>query len=241
MQKDFKFVKKEWPFRRGGNYHITFKGEELILPSVTTILGDTLPKKFLVHWAAKQAAIAALENPALSIEEAVGAIYKKRDAAGGLGKTVHSWAEDISKGNKIDLNNLTDDLKPYGEAFLKFVNDQDLKVGTLEKMPLAEFTVFNPEVGYAGTCDFATDKYIYDWKTGKNIYIDHHLQQIAYLNATHVLLPDKETVVPMPKFEGAFLVHLRKSGRYSSVEAEGTFEDFLAVFNLYKILKKFDG
>lgn len=240
MQKDFAVVKKEFPFRRGGLYHINYKGKELSLPSVTSILGDTLPKKMLVHWAAKQAAIAALDNPSLSVEEAVAAIYKKRDAAGGLGKTIHSWAEGYIKGEPLDLENLTEDIRPYGESFLSFVTDHKLKAYMHGDVPFSEITVFNPDVGYAGTLDFgADDKYIYDWKTGKNIYLDHHLQQIAYLNATHALMPDR-TIIEMPKFEGAFLVHLRKTGKYSSVEAEGTFDEFLKVFDMYNMLKKYE-
>jgi len=240
MNKDLDVVQREFPFRRGGLYHITYKEEELRLPSVTSILGDTLPKKQLVPWAAKQAAIIALDNPSLSVEEVVTSIYKKRDAAGGLGRTIHSWAESYTNGEKLDLDNLTDTLRPYGESFLSFMEYEQLKPLIVNDFPFAEIIVFNPEVGYAGTLDFATDKHIYDWKTGKGIYMDHHLQQIAYLNATHALLPDK-TIIPMPKFEGAFLVHLRVTGKYSTVEAEGTFDDFLKVFEVYKVLKKFEG
>lgn len=238
--EEFTIVKKEYPFRRGGLYHITYKGTELSLPSVTSIIGDTLPKKMLTHWAAKQAAIAALNDPSLSVEEAVAAIYKKRDAAGGLGKIIHSWAEDYFKGTKIKLDDLSDELKPYGQSFLSFMENHDLKPHIVNGFPFSEITVFNPEVGYAGTLDFASPTHIYDWKTGKGLYLDHHLQQIAYLNATHALLPDR-TIIPMPKFKGAYLVHLRSTGRYSSVEAEGTFDEFKAVINLYHILKKYEG
>lgn len=238
MQKNLKVVRRDLPFRRGGLYHITLKGKELSLPSVTSILGDTLPKKFLTQWAAKQAAIAALADPSISVEEAVASIYKQRDAAGGLGKAVHSWVEDFIKGEKPKLDDLASGLRPYGEAFLKFTETQELKPYIHEGFPFSEITVFNPDAGYAGTLDFATDKYIYDWKTGKGIYIDHHLQQIAYLNATHALLPDR-TIIKMPKFQGAFLIHLRKTGRFSAIEAEGTFDDFLKVLALYKVLKNF--
>ena len=239
MNKDFNVAQRDFPLRRGGLYHITYKGAELSYLSVTSILGDTLPKKMLTHWAAKQAAIAALNNPSLSVEEAVGAIYKKRDAAGGLGKIIHSWVESYIKGEKPDLNNLTDEIKPYGEAFMNFIESSNYKPFIVQGTPFSEITVFNVDVGYAGTLDYAAvDKKIYDWKTGRGIYIDHHLQQIAYLNATHAILPDK-TIIKMPKFEGAFLVHLRSTGRYSTVEAEGTFDDFLKVFEVYNVLKKF--
>lgn len=239
MQEEPKVVKTDYPFRRGGLYHITFDGKELSLPSVTSILGDTLPKKFLVHWAAKQAAIAALENPGMSVEEAVAAIYKKRDAASGLGRTIHSWAESYIKGEKPDLENLVEGLQPYAQSFTSFMDKENPKPLIVNGFPFSEITVFNAEVGYAGTLDFASDKHIYDWKTGKGIYIDHHLQQIAYLNATHALLPDR-TIVKMPKLEGAYLVHLRNTGRYSMVEAEGTFDEFKLVVNMYNLLRKYE-
>lgn len=231
-------VKREFPFKRGSNYYITYKGTELILPSVTTILGETLPKKMLVQWAAKQAATYALANPHVSVEEAVAAMYGTRDSAGARGKAIHSWAEAHARGELLDLNNLAPDLQTYGKGFKQFIEDEKPTPHEIKGQKLIEFIVFNPEAGYAGTCDFASKDYIYDWKTSKNIFVDHHLQQLAYLNATHILLPDK-TIVPMHKFKGAYLVHLTPKGTGYKVPVEGTFEDFLTTLKMYNMLKKF--
>lgn len=235
---DLNVVKRDFPFKRGSNYYITYKGEELILPSVTTILSNTIPKPFLMNWAAKQAATYALAHPGISVEEAVSASTKIKDDAAGRGKAIHSWAETHARGEKLDLNDLSETLQGYGKAFLQFIEDDKPKIGTIKGFPLTEFTVFNPEIGYAGTVDYATvTGYIYDWKTSKGIYLDHHLQQIAYLNATHILLPDR-TIVKMPKFKGACLIHLRPTGGSSKHHVEGEFEDFLTVLEMYKVLQK---
>src|SRR3990167_8288457 len=61
-------------------------------PSSTTILGASA-KPYLVSWAARETAKAALADPTLSHQEAASIIYKKRDKAGNLGTTIHSWAE----------------------------------------------------------------------------------------------------------------------------------------------------
>lgn len=234
--------KRDYPLRRGSEYHIEVDGKELVLPSVTYILGQTLPKPELVFWAARTAAKRALEDPSLSVEEAASAIYKTKMSAADKGKLIHSWAEAYARGNPPDIESVPPEFIPYANAIATFFETEDIKPRELDGYPLIEFTVFNITEGYAGTCDFA-NSHIFDWKTGKGVYDEGHLQQIAYLNAEFIYIPAKDgrtkpKVLPMPKMDGAYLIHLRNDGKYSKIQVSGDFEDFKTVLNMYHMLKK---
>lgn len=228
-------VQKDFPIRRGGHYYIDFDGQKLVLPSVTTIINDTLPKKALMTWAAKVAAKAALDNPTLSVEQAVNSIYQKRDAAGNIGQTIHSWAEAYGNGSLLDPLTLPENIRPYGQAFHKFMEDHSPKIIH------TECTVFSVKHGYAGQLDLlATLKNgkvsVLDYKTGKGVYWDHYVQQAAYAGAEYIYTKDKK-VIPMPKVDEQYLVHLKDSGLYSLIGVNEPFESFLKVMEVWKLLK----
>jgi hypothetical protein len=228
--------KRDYPLRRGSTYYIEMGEKALEYPSVTSILGDTLPKKQLISWAARTAAAFALANPWVSVEEAANSIYKKRDSAADLGKTVHSWAEAYGNGAKLDIADAPEELKPYFHAFLSFIKDQNPKILHTEA------TVFNVDHEYAGTADqiaelHTGDLAIFDYKTGKGTYYESHLQQVAYANATHLLTKDRK-IIEMPKISKMFLVHLKDNGKYNLIEVDEPFEDFLHVKKMWSILKR---
>lgn len=79
---------------------------------------------------------------------------------------------------------------------------------------LSEATVYNRQVGYAGTLDIVADingiTTLVDVKTGKNIYPDVALQLAAYANGEFIGVLDEERV--MPKIEAAAVLHLRMTG-----------------------------
>jgi len=229
---------KSIPVKRDTNYYIEMEGEKLILPSVTSILGTAIPKKELIYWAQRETAKAIFERieDGINMEEALRAPYRKRDIATDKGKRIHSLIESYLKTGSAPVSLLDIDA-PFLESARNFLNKEKIKPKIINEFPLVEFTVFNLKYGYAGTCDFASDS-IYDWKTGKDLYFDHHLQQIAYLNCTHIVLPNR-TIVEMPKFDTAYLVHFRDDGGYSVVEAKADFNDFLTFFEAYKVLKKY--
>lgn len=229
--------KRDYPFKRGSTYFIEFNGKTLELPSVTTILGDTIPKqKMLVPWAAKQAAMAALAEPWLSLEEAAAAVYRKRDNAVGIGKTVHSLAEAYGNGAALDLANLPDEIRPYGEAFQEFISVHQPRI------LYTEVTVFNATHGYAGTADqigITRDgkTTIFDYKTGKNTYKESHLQQMAYANAEYIYTKDHR-VIPMPKIDAQYLVHLKPNGKHNLISVDEPIDDFLQLLRIYPLMKK---
>lgn len=230
-------AKRDYPFKRGSTYFIEFNGQTLELPSVTTILGDTIPKqKMLVPWAAKQAAAAALAEPWMSVEEAAAAAYRKRDNAVGIGKTVHSLAEAYGNGATLDVDNLPLEIQPYGRAFQEFISVHQPKI------LFTEVTVFNVTHGYAGTADQIGvtrdgNTTIFDYKTGKNTYKESHLQQMAYANAEYIYTKDHR-VIPMPKIGAQYLVHLKANGRHNLISVEEPFEDFLQLLRIHPLMKK---
>lgn len=230
--------KKEYPLRRGSTYFVEYGDKTLEYPSVTSILGEAIPKKALISWAARTAADYALKNPWVSVEEAANSIYKKRDKAADVGSTVHSWAEAYGNGEKINIDSIPDEIKPYCHAFLSFIKDQRPKILHTEA------TVFNIAEEYAGTADQIAELHtgelaIFDYKTGKSTYYESHLQQVAYANATHLLLKDR-SIVKMPKISKMFLVHLKANGKYNLIEVDEPFENFLHVKKMYQILKEAD-
>ena len=105
---------RELPSQRGNYYFID--GIDKPLPRVTNIL-KVLAKPGLAFWQTRIAVQAALEDPSLSVSEAVAATYKKRDEAGNTGSDVHKIIREISKGRKVDerVNDI-----PQIQAYRKF-------------------------------------------------------------------------------------------------------------------------
>jgi hypothetical protein len=229
--------KRKLPLRRNNLYYIERPGQDMIaLPSVTTILGDALPKKELLYWAARGAGTIALENPNLSLDQVITKLFKRRDDAADLGKAVHAWAEAYALGKKLDTATLSDKIKPYIKAFEHFMEMEQPQI------MYTECTVYNLTHGYAGTADMiALTKSgklaIFDYKTGKNTYFDGHLQQEAYANAEYLLTKDHQ-IIPMPKIEEKYLVHLKDNEKYNLIDVSEPFESFLTVMQVWKILKK---
>ena len=240
---DLVVSKTKVPLRRGSEYYITYKGVEHAFPSVTNILGDSIPKPQLVNWAARTAAQAALNDPGLSLEKAAGSIYGTKYKAADKGTFIHGWAEEYLRGNEPSMANVPEDYMNYAIAVKEFFEDEKPKVGFIGDFPLIEFTVFSIKHRYAGTSDFATfsddgSLNIFDWKTGKGVYAEAHLQQLAYLNADYIFDRKTGKILPMPEIKGkCYLVHLRNDGGYSKVKVRGNFDTFLHFRKTYDILK----
>ena len=237
MSSSPKVKKREFPLRRGGNYYIEFDGNPLVLPSVTNILGNTLPKPQLVSWAARTAAKAALENPGFSVEDAAASIYRKKTAATGKGKNVHEWIESFTNDPTIGFEDLLEEEIPYAKAFKQFMEAEQ------PKFIYAEAVVFNITHGYAGSLDAIAETgsnqqlTMMDWKTGKGVYYESHLQQVAYKNAEYLMTKDKK-IIPMPQVKAMFLIHLQNNEKYAKIGVNEPFEDFLKVMEVWKILQK---
>lgn len=228
--------RREYPLRRGGLYYITHNGIELVLPSVTSILGGAVPKPPLVSWAARTAATYALANPHSSIEEAAGSIYRTKDIATDKGKAIHTWAEEYANGNPINVKDLPPELQSYGKAFQHFIDRN------APKIIYAEGVVFNVTYGYAGSFDVIAELpngklTMYDYKTGKSTYKESHLQQEAYAHAEWLMTKNKK-IIPMPKIDYKNLVHLQNNGTSAVIGVDEPFEDFLTIMNAWKIYER---
>lgn len=219
--------KKPLPTKRGGTYHIQSKRYD----AVTNAL-KAFNKPGLVVWGMREAAKVGTANPSLSIEGVISAVYQQRDTAGNIGTMLHHIAEDKVSGKKIDIDKLTPSLQPYVKALLKFFDEIKPKVIHTEAI------VFNTEHGFAGTLDLMATLHndtvwILDYKTGKNIYPENGLQQVAYKNGTHLKKKDG-TIIPMPKVHKTGIVHLKKNATFSLVEVDEPFDVFIHILETYR-------
>jgi hypothetical protein len=209
---------KDVPLRRAGLYFI--EGVDEPLPSVTSILG-LIPKPALEYWKIKQAVIAALTDPSLSIEEAISAIYVKRDKAGTEGSDAHRiinhFAADGDKGEEYHGK-----IKAYIDAYRRFCKEVEHRVIQSEQV------VYNRKYKYAGTLDAVIQtkdrRALLDYKTSNYIAEEYHLQLVAYREAL------KEMNSPV---DGAMILHLKEDGTYSLIESNGDFDVFLAALKIY--------
>lgn len=202
---------------RSGYYKHPTTGDRFM--SVTTILSGGIPKPALMHWAAWEAASCAVDNiPTLvrargqSARDEVRtwiqhAAERKRDTAADLGSLIHNLVEARVLGEPTP--ELTDEQRPFIEAFDRFLNDWQ------PEYEATELTVANVEHGYAGTLDaklripaLAPDLLEVDYKTGKSVYPEVGLQLAAYRRATIGWLKDGTEIVP-PATSSGYVLHIR--------------------------------
>src|SRR5260221_507412 len=94
-------VHRDFPFKRGNTYFIKFPDgnggyRDLELPAVTTILSETSDKQALIRWGMKVGATAMMENPGVSVEDAVAIAQTRQTNAIDVGKAIHKFAEDYN-------------------------------------------------------------------------------------------------------------------------------------------------
>lgn len=212
----------------------TYTVNGLTLWSVTTIIGNGLPKPAIARWQARTIAEYAVANwrqigamlgaVRLHRTEADGTfIVSDQDAVAGavdwlkgapwreskrkmdIGSAVHAEADAYVRG--VPRPEPLPVIAPFLLSFRHFLEDFE------PDFELAEATVYNVAEGYAGTLDavlrIGGRAFLADWKTGKDIYPDVALQLAAYEHAEAVLLADG-TSQPMPAVDGCFALHLRE-------------------------------
>lgn len=201
--------------------------------SVTTLIGEGLPKPALLGWAVKVTAEWAVDNAdAIKItaqtdrDAAVDMVkrcrFRASAEASARGSDVHRVAESINLGTPIEAPEGT---QPYVDQYMRFLDDH---APTFEA---AETAVYNVTYHYAGTLDAIVNvdgaRYVLDMKTtakppgggARPPYPDVALQLAAYGHAEVVGLdPLRETTGsgrryylfdetldthPMPEIEGA--------------------------------------
>lgn len=221
-------------------------GDETFL-SVTTILSRGVPKPALVGWAAKSVAEFAIDNLAAvtalrdtaddgrqaAVDLMKGAPNRNRDKAAALGTAIHEAAEAYSLGHALRAGDPQVD--KYVGQFAAWCDD------FAPDFHASEVTVFNRAHQYAGTLDAVVDiageRWLVDYKTGKDVYAEVGLQLAAYRYAEFIGC-DNGTELEMPEVDRAGVLHLGANGyRFLPVRTESpVFGAFLAAQQVQRFI-----
>jgi hypothetical protein len=216
---------------------------------VTTIIG-VLDKPGLKKWAAASVAEFVADNRPtvehlyrMGRTATVAALkevpWKARDDASDRGKILHAYAEDIVKGNAVDV---PDEHVGVMESAIRFMQDWGIEP------VLVEEGVGSREHRYGGTLDLVADhnrgpRAIFDWKSGKRIYASAAFQCTAYAFAEFYGLDGTE--YPMDELEigAAYGVHIRDDGYSVHPLRFGpdVFDEFLTLRRAFDINKRAEG
>lgn len=206
-------------------------------PSVTTIL-RCLDKPALVPWASKlqREADALTAMTCADVREAAekilaspNAAYAKTSKAADIGSEAHALVEWYLKGEG-DRPVVTEPAEKCFESWLKWWEQSGLDQRGIETV------VYSHEHGYAGRIDLLAGKknklYVLDWKSGKDIYPEAHLQNVAYRAAL--------AEMGVTTHGGAMVLLSKDGGNVKVVPARKdlTIEHFLAVFEAWKAVRQ---
>lgn len=213
------------------------------IPGVTTILGDGIPKKALINWAANATAEYAIDRwealgdlvPSARLKELQGARYAVSDTAANRGTQVHKLAERLVTGEKVAV---PEGLEGYVEAYVQFLDDFDVRPVLVER------TVWSQEHGFCGTFDLIADlldpddpepdpdlrqrnRFLLDIKTNRSgIFGETALQLAAYRHAEFWIdEEDDGAETPMPGVDLTGAVWVRPDG-YSLIPVEAGPDQF---------------
>lgn len=240
--------------RKGRMYEID--GKEY--PSVTTIL-QAIGKPALVNWAAKVEREMVLEVSAGLYKDArpgmseaawitsmqsrltkAKAHQKELAKAGDIGKQAHAWIEWQLKAHMLIEPGpppvISDAARWAVMAWEDWSKSVDFKPVFVEQV------VYSEKYNYAGTLDLLAEVNgkltVLDWKTGKAVYPEAHLQNAAYRQAIREMGhgdPVQGIIVRLPKVE--------TDPEFEAVEAlpePECFDIFLHILNLWQWTTKMD-
>lgn len=210
--------KEGMSFGRRTHWYVDGKGQKI--PGVTTILKKGLPKPALVGWGIRTVAEYAvdrwkeLEEKPVSerLKELKGSPYADRDAAANRGQDVHRLAEQLVRGEQVDV---PEELVGHVESYVRFLDDWE------PKPLLAEATVYHLEYGWAGTLDLVAEvpdgrTLLMDLKTSRSgVFGEVAYQMAMYRWSSHYVDATGEPK-PMIPVDDAVVVHVRADG-YSVV------------------------
>ena len=209
---------------RGRMYRHPITGNEY--PSVTTVLNVIGKGEALKHWAAGEVAKYAVNQKDnwLGLDSAAAIDLLKReplrslDRAASRGTDVHAIAETYARTGTMPT--WAEAINGYVDALKRFFDEHQ------PQPVLIEQTVFNSEIGYAGSFDMVCKLEAYgdalimlDYKTSKAIYPDVAAQLAAYANGTEYI-DDSEQAQPMLKCERGVVVRFAVNGEYEVVEVD---------------------
>jgi hypothetical protein len=195
-------------------------------PSVTTVLGTVGKGDALKHWAALEVAKYAVKNREtwqnLDPQAAVDLLKREPlrflDRAASRGTDVHALAETYAKtGTMPDYAN---EIGGYVDALLAFFKQHQ------PEPVLVEATVFDSEVGFAGSFDMVCKLpalgdglVILDYKTSKAIYPEVAAQLAAYAHAEQYITDDG-SVHAMPNIDKGVAVRFAADGEFEVIECD---------------------
>jgi hypothetical protein len=195
----------------GGRVYIhPLTGETV--PSVTTIIGEGIPKPKLVNWAARMAAEYActywtrlstvpIQQRVVDIKEAH---IRYTDEKADIGDQVHSMVECWATGQPYP--DPPKEIRGFTNQFINFLIEMQPRF--LEN----ECCCWSRKHGYAGSGDFIMrvngKTLLTDLKTGKSLHPEVGLQTSALLNADFILRTDG-TEEPLPHIDGIAALHVR--------------------------------
>ena len=197
-------------------------------PSVTTIL-QVISKPALVAWSARveremviaeagklyercldeDGNVAPGSSAAfcLQLQERLGkekAHTKELAKAGEIGSQVHALIEFTLRMELCEKVGPSPALEP--KAQFAYAEWQKWRQGVHFKPLMVEFTVVSHKYGYAGTADLLGEVNgvltLFDWKTGKSVYREAHLQNAAYRQAVREMGlgdPQQGLILRLPK------------------------------------------
>ncbi len=226
------------------------------LPSVTTVL-DIIAKPALGPWYAKEerryfeaAMLEVLSKPGArdpeyvlsAVADAVRgakAAEREKQKAAAIGTAVHAgieWQLRRMVGEDAGPEPLLPEAAVWAiESWKDWAKSVHLEPMAIER------TVYCADCGYAGTLDLYARvngvRAIIDWKSGKAIYPEAFLQNIAYRHAAASLgMPsDQGLIVRLPtKIDNP-------AGEVMAVPETLTLEDFLAALRLWRWQRRMDG
>lgn len=224
------------------------------VPGVTTIIG-VLDKPGLRKWAASSVAEYVADHReaiehlyAAGRGPMVGALketpWQKRDDAADRGTRLHDHAENLLRGETVDV---PDDLVPVIENALRFLEEWRIEPVLIEEC------VGSREHWYAGKLDLVA-RYrdprtggsgvgIFDWKSGKSIYASTAFQLVGYAFAEFHGQRGDETPMNTYGIDSAFGVHIRADDydTHPLRFGQDIFDEFLAIRRVYDINKRAEG
>jgi hypothetical protein len=238
------------------------------VPSVTTVLGNSIPKPWMAGWASRverekciEAAIKTYEQvlakpeppSVFDFKEGLNYILGKKRAHAGvlekaseIGSEAHAW---IEWSLRQEINLIVADEPPLSEASRTAVEAWKKWRESVRFTPvLMEHRWYSETHGYAGSVDallaemdipgLGLIRAVTDFKTSKDVYLEHKLQVTAYCEAAIEMgveqRPLHGLLVRLPKETGndnfeTHLVPASDQPRY--------FKAFLSALSLYKALE----
>lgn len=212
--------------RKDGDKGRFYRLKGIDLPSVTTILG-VIGKPALVGWAAKVEREMVIVESAKFYHDLIGqpeisSVKWATDLQGRLGKE-RAHKKELAKAAEIGSQahaliewtlrtSLLEKVGPSPEVGPKaqwaFSSWMRWREEVNLKPLMVETTVVHERLGYAGTMDLlaevAGELTVLDWKTGKAIYPEAWLQNVAYRKAVKEMglgNPKKGIIVRLPKVD----------------------------------------